>query len=504
MVKYLAVLPDGTELSSGSGTTNAITEVKITQLTNSETELTLSSVCSSMLELSIITPYAGLSIAAGAEIELYRVNDETRTKVGLFTAEKPTRPSANRYKVTAYDRVSWLDKDLSEWITSLSGWPYRLDTLAKLVCEECGITLATTSFPNAGFLTNAPSTSDGVTGRQLMKWIAEIAGRFCVANADGELEFRWYEESGLTIEPSGDCYFVGGSLSYEDYEVVRVDAVKIRLADGDSGLLWPEGDAENPYIIQGNRLLNSNITEDTADVLDAILETVGTAQYTPCKVSVPVSVGICAGQTVDVIDSNGARFTTYVMQTVYSGQNISLESTGSAKRNSSESLNNMSNQDLKNYADSAASTAVQSQTQDDIFNKLTNNGENQGLYLKDGILYINANYIGAGFISSEIIRAGKIRSTDFSAQTLEMIYPSEDLYPSAEVYPSNGEEIIQGIEIDFATGVIRGVFFNSVTDELQKRVGVLETANTSLEQRIKALEDHLGISSAATTSEEGE
>lgn len=43
-----------------------------------------------------------------------------------------------------------------------------------------------------------------------------------------------------------------------------------------------------------------------------------------------------------------------------------------------------------------ASDAVNAQTQTSIFNKLTNGGQTQGIYLKDGMLYINASYIAAG------------------------------------------------------------------------------------------------------------
>lgn len=45
-----------------------------------------------------------------------------------------------------------------------------------------------------------------------------------------------------------------------------------------------------------------------------------------------------------------------------------------------------------------ASGAVSAQTQLDIFNKLTNNGALQGLYMQDGKLYINAEYLAAGRI----------------------------------------------------------------------------------------------------------
>ena len=60
--------------------------------------------------------------------------------------------------------------------------------------------------------------------------------------------------------------------------------------------------------------------------------------------------------------------------------------------------------ETKKYADgaaaSAAADAVNAQTQQDIFNKLTNNGQEQGLYMKDGKVYINASYLGTGVIAS--------------------------------------------------------------------------------------------------------
>lgn len=44
--------------------------------------------------------------------------------------------------------------------------------------------------------------------------------------------------------------------------------------------------------------------------------------------------------------------------------------------------------------------AIDGQTQEDIFNKLTNNGQLQGLYMQDGKLYINATYLATGIIKS--------------------------------------------------------------------------------------------------------
>ena len=57
----------------------------------------------------------------------------------------------------------------------------------------------------------------------------------------------------------------------------------------------------------------------------------------------------------------------------------------------------------KSYADSAATSHVdtfeKALTQQYIFNKLTNNGQLQGLYMSNNLLYVNATYLRTGIIS---------------------------------------------------------------------------------------------------------
>lgn len=56
---------------------------------------------------------------------------------------------------------------------------------------------------------------------------------------------------------------------------------------------------------------------------------------------------------------------------------------------------------IQSIAENKATAAVNGQTQQSIFNKLTNNGQTQGIYLSGGKLYINSQYIVAGRISSK-------------------------------------------------------------------------------------------------------
>ena len=63
---------------------------------------------------------------------------------------------------------------------------------------------------------------------------------------------------------------------------------------------------------------------------------------------------------------------------------------------------------VKYTDDSAVDDLDQSLTQQDIFNRLTNNGQTQGIYLQNGRLYVNASYIGSGTLSANYIKGGTL------------------------------------------------------------------------------------------------
>ena len=59
-------------------------------------------------------------------------------------------------------------------------------------------------------------------------------------------------------------------------------------------------------------------------------------------------------------------------------------------------------------AQSAVTTLDNSLNQQGVFNRLTNNGQTQGIYLINGLLYINASYIQAGDLSASRIKGGTL------------------------------------------------------------------------------------------------
>lgn len=330
MLKNLIVLPDGREIFSGEGTVNAIQSVTLTQQVNSGTELTIGSVCANMLQATLITPAGELSVALGTELTLYKVfEDGTRVKMGLFTVQKTTRPSANLYKITAYDRLSRLDQDLTQWLQGLEGWPYSLLAFARMVCQACGLNLINQSVPNGDWQIKAFLVSD-ITGRQLMQWVGQACGRFCRATADGDVELAWYTPTDITIAPQGEYPIFG--LRYGDYQVAPVDKVQIRLTGTDIGAIYGAGN--NAYTITGNYLLATDSQEALQGVAQALYGILHPVSYTPCRVTIPCTTNIQAGDIVHLADRNGKTVCVYVMTKTQAGQRDILECTGNARRDS--------------------------------------------------------------------------------------------------------------------------------------------------------------------------
>lgn len=350
MQKSILVLPDGTELFSGKGTANALMNVELKEVVNSDTELTPGSVCCACIEATLIAPGGDLSIAAGTEVTAFtEYDDGSREQTGVFNLEKPTRSSANTYKLIAYDHVAKLDVDLTAWFTEQAeSFPMNLQDLVELVCDKCGVTLKNNFIPHGDF--SIPYFSVGeVTGRKLLQWAAQIGARYVHATEDGQIEFAWYtKKSDVSIATSQSevdgvisVPYFEGSLTYEDYEVAPVQKVQIRYSDEDVGVVWPSDVEEgNTYVVSTNYMLTGMTASDLQYVAQSLYQALMNFAYVPCKVSVPRGSGLKAGDIVTVTDANGITFDTCIMtRTVTAGKEV-LECTGSPSRGSSTAVNN--------------------------------------------------------------------------------------------------------------------------------------------------------------------
>lgn len=335
-MRHAILFSDGTMIRSGQNETVALRDVKVTQCVNAGTELTVGSVCAGMLEATIFAPDGAFSPAVGSYIALYRLNaQDYLVKVGEYFLEKVIHPSKNLCRIVAYDAISRLDKDLSQWLAGLQAWPYPLGTFAEMVCQECEVTLQNKDAVGDDWEVQM-FTPGRVTGRQLMQWIGQACGRFCRATVDGKLEFAWYV-SNYNIEPirvGQDPVF---QLDLASYMVAPVSKIQICQSEYDMGITYGAGN--NLYRIVGNPLLRTESSERLQGVVSRLYDILSNSYYKPCKITLPIDDRIRVGDIIPLIDNKGDPYPVYVMKKVRSGNLQTLECTGSARRSDSMAVN---------------------------------------------------------------------------------------------------------------------------------------------------------------------
>ena len=354
MYYSVLLLPNGTELKGGEAgsTLKALT---LHTAVNAGQEFTIGSAFSDYIEAEIwADPGGSLQITAGDALTYYRQDDAgSRTKVGVFYAEKPTRTKRNSYKVTAYDTMSKLDADFSGWLhANQAQFPKTIWQLVQLACQRAGVALASSSLPINGSYSVQAFYADDLTCRQIISWAAEAAGCYAHMNAAGKLQFLTYSDKRSTakITPDGasnSTAYYADSLSYEDYAVKSIEKVQIRQSDSDVGVIYPDSTtATNTYAVQGNLLLTTGTEANLKSVVQNLYNVLKNVTYTPCKVSVPSSSGLACGQIVHIKDARGREFDTYLMSATISSGKASFESVGSASRESSSAVNSQSYKNL--------------------------------------------------------------------------------------------------------------------------------------------------------------
>lgn len=314
------ILPDGSTVSSGIPGQAAITAFSYSQSVSAGTELEPGACCAAMVRLEIL---GHAPLQENMELKVYR--DERL--LGRFII-KEILNRGQRLSVTAYDRVTLLDRDLTAWLRSKTDWPCSMQALARQVCEACGLELK--NEPVGEYVSQAFGCSF-VTGRQLMQWIGQVCGCFFLADEEGKLECGWYRPTDHSLT-ARDYY--QGTLQLANYRVLPIEQVRLTQSATDVGVSWPMvTEAVNTYLLRGNPLLDTGQLDALESVARQLYERLSTVTYTPCTVTVEERTGIRAGDIIQVENK-----TVYVMSVRIDRGRLQLSCTGSARRTDSANV----------------------------------------------------------------------------------------------------------------------------------------------------------------------
>lgn len=370
------VLADGTALQSN------IVGVDWTTSSNSDSDIAPGSVCASAVEIEFwVNSDSALSVTQGTVLTYYKVykadNElDIETKIGVFTCDKPEKTGSNKYKVTAYDNVSLLDVDVTEWLNALT-FPITIKDFATALAAKCELELANEPRLNKDYQIQK-FTGSGVNARDLMKMVCSASGCFCNADANGKLLFDWYKKNDRVIispkksineksfhlfdvvnrslqdnvhrvlisaksgsdTPDGIPYFAN-QLTFSDFVVKAIDKVQVRQSDDDVGVIYPADEqGTNALVIQGNQLLSTTSDAALRPYVKNLYDGLNNITYVPCSnIQTPETLEIKVGDIVTVSDGKN-EFDTWITSVKHSGGKCTFESVGNANRNTTTAVNN--------------------------------------------------------------------------------------------------------------------------------------------------------------------
>ena len=280
----------------GKEHTETLNNFKFQNITNPNNEITIGNTCASSVTFSIYMPTISLENKEITIFEGVKVGTEINyIKLGIFTVTKQT--SDGEYtSYEAYDRMYKADMPYF----SDMAFPSTDKAILNEICGKLGISLAT-SITNTHTITDKPQ---GYTYREIIGYMAMLQGCNAAINADGNLELRWYKDSGYVLD--GHKYYQQGvtfttsknfiiqKLTCNNTKSGSTEQSEITSGDGATGLSFA-----NPFMTQA--------------ILDEVYKKIGGFQFRPLTVKFVGDYRLEVGDIITV-NKNGVDYKVPIMQ----------------------------------------------------------------------------------------------------------------------------------------------------------------------------------------------
>ena len=244
---------------------------------------------------AVIRPWIGLTTA------VHWKDGEIVEKVpkGVFTVTEA--PEVNSIiSITGYDNLSKMDVKYAD--KSTLAYPATLAQIAADVCSVCGVNLATAAFPNSDYSVAKRPDSKTITCREILKYVAQLAGCFAKCNRDGDVEIRWYEAPEHVFDIGKNASSV--TVSQND---TKITGVQIK-ASGNDGEVYKAGTDDFAIRIQDNPLAQDGLQ----NLVNALGTQLINTTFRSYSTSTPQNPAVETGDIVYLTDKKGIKHTTIV------------------------------------------------------------------------------------------------------------------------------------------------------------------------------------------------
>lgn len=269
---------------------------KFQNMINPNNEITIGNTCSSSVTFSIYMPTISLENKEITIFEGVKVGAEIKyIKLGKFTVTKQT--SDGEYtSYEAYDRMYKADMPYF----SDMAFPSTDKAILTEICGKLGISLAT-NIVTTHTINDKPQ---GYTYREIIGYMAMLQGCNAVINSDGNLELRWYKDSGYVLD--GHKYYQQGVTftTSKDFIIKKLTCNNTK-----------SGSTEQSQIISGDGATGLSFANPfmTQAILDEVYKKIGGFTFRPLTVKFVGDYRLEVGDIITV-NKGGVDYKVPIMQ----------------------------------------------------------------------------------------------------------------------------------------------------------------------------------------------
>lgn len=114
-----------------------------------------------------------------------------RIRKGTYVVDE-AKYNGSLITLSLLDYMSKFDRPYSE---STLSYPATLGEIVREACTHCNVTLNTQYFPHYSHTIGSKPTAEALTYREIISYVAQIAGCFARCNVYGYLELKWFPTS---------------------------------------------------------------------------------------------------------------------------------------------------------------------------------------------------------------------------------------------------------------------------------------------------------------------
>lgn len=273
-----------------------LNEFKYSNIINPNNSISIGNTCSSSVTFSIFKPQITLENKDITIFEGVKNNSGIEyVQIGIFTVTK--EESNGEYtKYTAYDKMYKAEKGYFSELT----YPSTDKAILEEICTKLGMQLAT-SITSTHTITDKPQ---GYTMREMIGYMAMLQGGNAAINSDGNLEIKWYKDSGYVLD--GHQYYQQGVTftTSKDFTIRKLTCNNTKSGDKETSTITSGSGTTglsfaNPFMTQAN--------------LNEIYKKIGGFQFRPLTVKF---VGDWRLEVGDIITVNkgGVDYKVPIMQ----------------------------------------------------------------------------------------------------------------------------------------------------------------------------------------------